>query len=364
MSCHSTLTSMDEDWDSFLDEININLPTSIPSTIVDVSPIELEKKCQSNVILDPTVCSTCNTPGHISGGVVYCLQCGARRPYMQNVQNYSHLTNYVAGDSHMTFRFLGKHVYRNNRTLMRTCSVYTVYSKAADQRGLIEENFQFEGKKIPRDAICLAVDLFTRVKEAGHVFRGNGKKGIIAACVFYACVIKGITKRPSDIAEIFGVGERFLSQGDRKLQALKEQGVIDIPTFLRPLPDYIKQYFSALHIPEKYGSFIIDLIDRAEKKHIHIMNESRMTTKCVGAILMLTMRVPKLRRITKDTIRIECGISKSTFTRYYNLLCQHHRRIRKVFVKHRIPMPDGWAKSPEYIEDRRTARTAGRFTLT
>jgi transcription initiation factor TFIIIB Brf1 subunit/transcription initiation factor TFIIB len=344
------------EWDSLLQEIDQSLDSKLlDSKLLDSKPTPRPERSSPVPDKQDSICEDCGIPGRMHDGIICCPQCGMCRKVVYNQYNYCNYSSYVTSGHHMVFQITGKNSYSNNRNLMQSCSNYKEYSRLTTERSLLEENFQYKGNKIPRDVILLAVDILFSVKAAGYVFRGNGKKGIEAACVFYACVIKGVTKRPSDIAEIFGVGERFLSQGDRMLQDLKERGIIDIPTFLRPMNDYIKQYFLVLHIPDKYASFVTDLIDRADKKHIHIMNESRMTTKCVGAILLLTTRVRELRHITKDVIWKECRISKSTFTRYCILLEKNYDKLRLTFKAHGIPMPNEWRKTAEYVQARREA---------
>lgn len=333
---------IDDEWgmlDKFIkDDDALHVMSDTPSSDESLKP---------NSFDDPLMCPTCKIRGTLSIGTITCEKCGMKQRYVKNMRNYiTDSNNYgISGDMFMSFKLIGQNAYYNNRSLMRTCSSYNAYSRNQISRQIHAKNFQHCGKKMPKDAINLAVEIVTQIRNAGNVFRGNGKWGVVGACLFYACVMKGITKTPREIADLLEVEEKFLSQGDRTLQDLNERGVIDIPTFLQPLPDYINQYFAALKIPNDYAPFIVDLIDRAEKKHIHITNESRLTTKCVGAILMLTVRVKSLNHITKDMICTECRISKSTFTRYYNLLRENHKKIRKVFKKHGIPMERGWKKS-------------------
>jgi hypothetical protein len=86
----------------------------------------------------------------------------------------------------------------------------------------------------------------------------------------------------------------------------------------------------------------MDIIDRTELKNIHIKNDSRTTTKAIGAIYLLVTRLPSLKHITKDVIVVECNISKSTFIRHYNLLITNWIAIKPVFKKHKISMPTAW----------------------
>jgi transcription initiation factor TFIIIB Brf1 subunit/transcription initiation factor TFIIB len=250
----------------------------------------------------------------------------------------------VSSNSFMSFNFIGKNSYCYQRSFLKTCANYSSFRRNNNRKDLYNYNYQYEGKKIPKNVIKLAIDIFSKIKDHNYVYRGNGKKGVLGACLFYACVMNNITKTPREIASIMEIEERFLSQGDRTIQELNEDGIINIPTILRPLQDYLDQYFPALEIPDKYKQFVFDIIERAEKKNIHIVNDSRPTTKCIGAIFLLVNRVKSLNRITKDKITSECRISKSTFIRYYNLLISNYKKIKPVFVKHRIPQPVAWRK--------------------
>lgn len=312
---------------------------------VDVDVTQTEQKAYN-------VCPKCKIETLISDGVICCSQCGYTKIIMNHVSSHYSASidrdHNTARDSFMSFKVVGKNAYGYQRSLLKTCSNYKSFSKNTNKKDLHNFVFQYEGKKIPKNAIESAIEIFTKIKDAGYVFRGNGKKGVLGACLFYACVMKGITKTPREIASIMKIEERFLSSGDRVLQKLNEKKIIEIPTNFDPLRHYIHQYFPALGIPGQYEDFIVDIIQRAEKKNIHIRNDSRMTTKCVGAIYLLTTRVPSLKHITKEDIVKECSkISKSTFIRYFNLLCENQKKIRHVFKRHGIKMPLEW--KPDYI---------------
>lgn len=313
------------------------------------SPIDLETCTvipRAEIVVEYNICPKCNIEARVSDGVVCCPHCGYTKIIINHGSNYyssadnDHNTSH---DSFMSFRVVGKNAYGLQRSLLKTCSNYKAYSKNTNRKDLHNFVFQHDGKKIPKNAIDSAIDLFTKIKDGGYVFRGNGKRGVMGACLFYACVIMGITKTPREIAAVMKIEERFLSSGDRVLQELNEIGVVEIPTNFDPLRHYIHQYFPALKIPGEYEDFIVELVQTAEKKNIHIKNDSRMTTKCVGAIYLLTTRVKSLKHISKEDIVRECSkISKSTFVRYYTLLCANHQKIKGVFKKHGIPMPVEW----------------------
>jgi transcription initiation factor TFIIIB Brf1 subunit/transcription initiation factor TFIIB len=313
----------------------------------NLSPINLEVSIGSVLEDEHNTCPHCHINTQVSEGVICCSQCGYTKIVMNHISTHYSASldkdHNTAKNSFMSFKVVGKNAYGYQRSLLKTCSNYKAFRKNINKKDLHNFVFQYEGKKIPKNVIDLAVELFSIIKDAGYVFRGNGKKGVTGACLFYSCVLEGITKTPREIASVMKIEERFLSSGDRVLQELNELGVINIPTNFDPLKHYIHQYFPALKIPAMYEEFIIDIIQRAEQKNIHIRNDSRMTTKCVGAIYLLTTRVSSLNHITKEDIVRECSkISKSTFIRYFNLLCENQKKIRHVFKRHGIKMPLEW----------------------
>jgi transcription initiation factor TFIIIB Brf1 subunit/transcription initiation factor TFIIB len=299
-----------------------------------------------NIKIDYKKCPKCNIYCKVEGIQIICEKCGLAREWDNNSNNYciSFEQNYnTSNNSFMTFNMVGKNSYCYQRSLLKTCANYSSFRNNNNKKEIINKIYQYDGNKLPINICNLTAELFDQIKQKNYVFRGNGKWGVIGACLFYACIMNNLTRTPREIANIVGVEDRFLSQGDRTLQELNELGVINIPTTFKPLSDYLDQFLSALEIPIKYKQFIIDLISRAEKKHIHIGNESRTTTKCIGSIYMLCKRIPSLKHIKKDKISNECiNISKSTFIRYYNLLMENPKKIKKVFKKWKIPMPVEW----------------------
>jgi Transcription factor TFIIB repeat len=292
------------------------------------------------------MCPICKIPCKISDTFIICTQCGVERVYDCHVHDLYSLSiesNYnTANNSFMTFNIVGTNSYNYNRSLLKTCADYSSYRANSNKKEIINKIYQFEGNKPPMNVINETAALFDQIKQAERVYRGDGKLGVIGACLYYVSIKNNLTRSPKEIANIMGIEERFLSQGDRVLQELAELGIIEIPTNYKPLNDYLNMYMPCLGIDDKYKQFVIDTIARAEKKHLHIRHECRLTTKVVGVLYLLTLRVPELRHIKKDTISIECNISKSTFIKYCTLICDNHIIMKKVFRKHHLPMDKAW----------------------
>lgn len=308
-----------------------------------------EKKKENDVEqkIDYNICPLCKIPGKINDTLIICEKCGMERmwdPHSNDVYSATVDQNYnTTNNSFMAFSIVGQGGYCYNRSLLKTCADYSVYRNSSNKKDIINRIYQYEGNKPPMNIINGTAELFDQIKNKGYVYRGDGKLGVIAACLYYVSIEHNLTRTPKEICQIFGIDEKFLSQGDRILQELNELGVINIQTNHKPLNDYLNIFLPALGIDEKYKQFIIDVIQRAERKHLHIRNESRLTTKIIGVIYLLTVRVKELNHIKKNTISEECNkISKATFIRYYTLICENYKIMKKPFRKHKIPMPADW----------------------
>lgn len=317
--------------------------------------IDIMEKNESNRVInqksvpmvDNKLCPICNVACKIYDIYIICEKCGMEREWDIHSSNLYSMTidqNYnTSNNSFMTFSIIGVNSYHYNRSFLKTCADYSAYRNNNNKKEIINKIYQYEGNKPPHNIINATADLFDQIKNKGYVYRGDCKLGVIGACLYYASIMNNLTRTPKEICLIMNIEDKFLSAGDRILQELNELGIINIPTNHKPLHDYLNQFFPALEIPDKYKQFVIDIISRAERKHLHIRNESRITTKIVGCIYLLTQRIPELRHIKKDTVSLECNkISKSTFIKYYTLIMSNPRAICKVFRRHKIRQPSEW----------------------
>lgn len=218
------------------------------------------------------------------------------------------------------------------------------YNHQQEYKQLENLIFQYVGRGISPDIVKSAHAIYLKLKQPpnSYVFRGKGRLGIIGACIEYMCVAKHVHRSVHDIAQILGIEDCHVSRGIRQLSDFIDRGKLRITQIPKTHLDYINHYFYLLDIPTKFVSFVVDLISRAGEKNLHIICDSRMSTRCVGTIYMLVNRVPSLSSITKEIISTKCSISKTTFIKYYSMLCSNFILLRKVFKQHKIPMPITW----------------------
>jgi len=79
---------------------------------------------------------------------------------------------------------------------------------------------------------------------------------------------------------------------------------------------------------------VSELIERASQVDMMGENNSRISTKCAGAVY--TLKVQESLKFSKADIVRYCKISKSTFIRYYEFLVQNRKLLKPVFKKHNV----------------------------
>lgn len=311
---------------------------------------------------DAIACLNCGVALITNDSCLICKSCGLEINDTSGVTDEQHSAslaqdNNVNDKGFMSMRIIGKGAYGYHRSLLKSCAQYGQYRKMTTLKDIHNWNAQSNGKFIPRNVIEEANEMFAKIKEHGGLYRNSVKKGVISACIYYSCYNNGISQTPIETARLVGIAEKFHSAGDRILRDLNERGIIDLPRKIDPINDYLNRYLELLGIPIKYKDFIVDLIAIADREKLHIINDSKNNTKCIGAIYVLIDRVPELKKkISKDKIDKECEISKTTFIKYYNLVCKYFRKFVPVFIKHGIKMKKEWRDDITMYFDLQRAR--------
>jgi transcription initiation factor TFIIIB Brf1 subunit/transcription initiation factor TFIIB len=323
----------------------------------NVINMSLDEDDTFDIINRDNVCNICSNSLLVSGNILICQTCGIEQQNSSNMTEEEYSTSALTDcnvntNGFIAMKMIGKGSYGYQRSMLKTCANYKKYRRINTLKDMKNWNIQSTKHHIPKNVIIEANEMFAKIKEKGYVFRKDGKKGVLSACLYYACYNNNISKTPGEIAQFSVIEEKFHSLGDRILHDLNERGVIEIPVKINPITDYVDRYMTLLSIDNIYRQFVLDLIDRAEAKHIHILHDSKWNTKSVGCIYMLVDRVPRLKKkISKEIIEKECGISKTTFIRYYNTLCDYYKKFKKVFKKHGISMKATWRSKPIVKDD-------------
>lgn len=282
-------------------------------------------------------CPDCKIDMDPTGSIYKCSNCGREEIILEQTDEYnaSILENYNSNNSSsMSIKIIGKDSYRYRKGLYKTSSDYAKVQNSHTNKELNRFNSQSRGGKLPVIVLKAAADLYSKIQRCNIVKRGNGRRGALGACIGFVCDEHNISKKPKELAKFVNVEESYVSKGDRLLRKLHAEGKIDIPVHHDPKDSYIYQYFEALSIDKKYKEFVTELIDRASQVDMMGENNSRMSTKCAGAIY--TLKLQEGLPFTKADIVENCKISKSTFTRYHEYLMLNRKLLKPIFKKHNI----------------------------
>lgn len=298
---------------------------------------DIDEAAKNNLEQDWKMCPDCNVRMQPMKTSYQCTNCGRDNPVFEQGNEFSTsiIDNYnTNAECSLSIKIVGKDSYRYHKALLRTSSEYSKIQSNNTNKQLRRFNAHCKSGKLPIIILKEAAELYGKIQKHNIVRRGNGRKGALGACIYFVCNSHNITKKPKEIAMFLNIEESYLSKGDKLLRKLHSEGKIDIPIHHNPKDAYILQYFEALSIDDKYKPFISEIIDRTSQVDMMGENNSRISTKCAGAIYML--KVQESLRYTKSDIVKYCKISKSTYIRYFDFLVQNRRLLKPVFKKHGI----------------------------
>jgi len=335
-------------------------PRYIASNLEDLN-LSFDKPNNFKFINNNVNCDSCNGTISKYKNLYACNDCGLE---MDNItlgtdDSYSVSATTecnVNSDGFMNIKFIGRGSYGNNRSLYKSCADYKKYRKNHTFKDMKNLNIQSDKLHIPNFVSKDAIEMFGKVKEANVVLRTNGHKGILSACVYYACYNNGISKTPTELAKHFGIEEKFHSKGIRVLKDLNEKGLLKLPENVSTIRDYVERNLTLINIPYvsnqgiNYRDFVIEIILKAEEKKLHIINDCKNTTKAAGTIYLLTRRISEYNSISKELLDKEWEISKTTYIRYYKMILRYHKLFKPIFKRHRIPMPKTWKKITSVVK--------------
>lgn len=293
------------------------------------------------------LCETCKVAMQRSDGFALCEKCGLEIRALTDADCSLHYCPPNYSSEYTTLKLSGRGAYTFQRSIMKTCTTHQAPRRTNILRDMNRWNAECDKYHVPKNVIQQASDMFQSIRAAGYVYRGGSREGVMGNCIYYACYMNGITKTPTEIAQFTGIDEKFISQGSRILHRLHEQGVIQIPTVIDPISDYLDRFVDMLGVPRQYKKFLFEIVEEANVQKLHVIYDSKNLTKCAGALYLLADRVPWLRpRLTKEEIERVCQTSRTTFTKYTDMLVTHWKLFRAIYKRNHIPMRTAWALNP------------------
>lgn len=182
-------------------------------------------------------------------------------------------------------------------------SLYQVYL-------MITNSCSKEHAAIPKKVQSTAKTLFQIISDK-YTTRGAKRKGLIAACVYYACKIDGSAKDPPLIADIFDIRPKDLSTGIRTF--LNIASGIDHPLLKfnedsTQAVDYLGKYCTLLGITDKKVLQLSEAI--CTKIHslsiLEYYTPTTLAASVIYYILESTLYCPSIKSVS-STLNISAG---------------------------------------------------------
>jgi len=277
--------------------------------------------------------------------------------------------NNTTSNSSAPLRICGPGSHMLQKKMIGSVSNYKVQQRKNTIEEMVNTVYQYDGAKIPDNVVLEAAELYYAVQQCA-IHRADVKRGAQAACLYRRCIKNGITRKPKEIADIFNIPQENLSLGEKILDKLIAEGQLDIDATQMyfnadtEIESFSDRYFEDLDMPTtgpvaaEFKSFVKQIIKFTFDKHI--ADSSIPSSKCAGAIYILTLKRDDLH-IRWNDIQTKCKISKSTFTRFAKAVldaavascdkpektrehykkcsvCRTGRQIQHIFKSHNVPL--------------------------
>ena len=151
-------------------------------------------------------------------------------------------------------------------------------------------------------------------KDKYIIIRGKNRISLIAACVFFACKRKGMTRSPKEIADIFDINYTDITRGCKNFQKFVKKGNIDINTGFSLPEDFVSRFCKDLHIKDKYIEESINIA-----KNIRRMNIASVHTpfSIATSSILLMAEFNNIENINKRRLANKFGVSEVTISKTF-----------------------------------------------
>jgi len=172
---------------------------------------------------------------------------------------------------------------------------------------------------IPQKIIDDAKVLYKRASEK-KISRGNNKQGLIASCIYHACLMNNLPRSSKEIAKMFDIDPVVLNKGNSRFQTLLQINV----SSSSPL-DFISRYCSNLDMKMEDIENCKKLAKFLEESEI--MSDNSPTSSCASILYYYSKK--KNLGITKKQFSDVCQVSEVTVEKGFKFLEVYDTYINK-----------------------------------
>jgi transcription initiation factor TFIIIB Brf1 subunit/transcription initiation factor TFIIB len=171
---------------------------------------------------------------------------------------------------------------------------------------------------IGRNTIGIAIQFWKQIAESKEIFKASNRDGLIAACIYHACLETCLPIPPKEIAKMMDVTEHILLEGDKILRNRLNLNSSKQNVWQNEQQMLIS-YIEKLNL--KYRKYV----PICTKLYVSVQDKlSRIgIASALGGVIGYTVfHTFKLENPTREEIRKVVGISKPTLTKAMNIIIQ------------------------------------------
>jgi len=152
------------------------------------------------------------------------------------------------------------------------------------------------------------------------ISRGDNKEGLIASCVYYACLLNKVPRSTKEIARMFHIDPNVLTKGNARFQDLLKMNV----DCTGP-DDFVCRFGSKLNMDWNDIQKCKDLAKKLDD--LEIVSENAPTSVAAGTIFYYCMT--HTIEFSKKQIAEVCEVSEVTITKCYKRLLKYKSLIEE-----------------------------------
>ena len=152
------------------------------------------------------------------------------------------------------------------------------------------------------------------------IIRGANRRSLIAACVFFACKKKNMTRSPKEISDLFDLKYTEMTRGCKNFTKLIKLKKIEVNMGMSLPEHFVIRFCNDLKIKKNYTDEALKIANNISR--LNIASDHTPFSIATGRILLMAEH-NDLKSITKRRIAEKFGVSEVTITKTYKKLLEY-----------------------------------------
>jgi len=184
---------------------------------------------------------------------------------------------------------------------------------------------------IPLCIIDEAKNLYKKISDI-QINRGSNRHGIIASCIYKACILQGSPRSAKEIATIFKLNTRHMTKGCKKFDEIMNMN--NSNSFIVCTPstnsgDFIQRFCSKLGLGDNVIEICKYVCEKVDEYDNFADNSGPPAIAACSIYLVCTLLNIG---VTKKDISESCGITEVTINKPYKLLLKYHVHLLPKYI--------------------------------